>query len=268
MYLLTRRRSFYTRDPDASRFIASVDAADGQALEDAVKSAYRDFFLGCKADPSPIAGISNWDAIKACCILAGARTLAGALVPLKGTAPTNVGFTAPDYNRKTGLKGTGVNTYLNSNRAGNADPVNNHHISIFVSSATAVTATRFHLDSGAGQGNQSTIGTTGASDWFFRSRNNSPLGTFTGTPSRPTGFMGLSRTGTTTSQYRILGQNFASSTASVSASTQNYFVFAPSNLAHYVNSSLSFYSIGEAVDLAALDARVTTLMNALAAAIP
>jgi hypothetical protein len=35
-----------------------------------------------------------------------------------------------------------------------------------------------------------------------------------------------------------------------------------------MNARIAFYSIGEAVDLAALNTRVTTLMSALATAIP
>jgi len=33
----------------------------------------------------------------------------------------------------------------------------------------------------------------------------------------------------------------------------------------HINARLSFYSIGESIDLALLDTRLTTLMNALAA---
>ena len=69
-------------DPDAAAYIAAVEAADGQMLEPALVTAYNEFFVGCKADASPFAGVSNFDAIKASCIMAGARTLAGALVPL------------------------------------------------------------------------------------------------------------------------------------------------------------------------------------------
>jgi hypothetical protein len=36
----------------------------------------------------------------------------------------------------------------------------------------------------------------------------------------------------------------------------------------YTDARISFYSIGEALDLALLDARLITLMSALAAAIP
>jgi hypothetical protein len=39
-------------------------------------------------------------------------------------------------------------------------------------------------------------------------------------------------------------------------------------LSLYTNSRLAFYSIGESLELALLDARVTDLINAFAAAIP
>jgi hypothetical protein len=79
-------------------YIAAVETADGQALEPAIRTAYDQFIRGCKAD-----GI--WDAIKASCILSGARSLSGALVPLKGSAPTNNNFVSGDYVRTTGLVG-------------------------------------------------------------------------------------------------------------------------------------------------------------------
>jgi len=83
-------------DADASTYIEAVEVADGQALETGVRYAINDFVIGCKQD-----GI--WDAIKASCIMAGARTLDGALVPLVGTAPTNYNFVAGDYNRELSL---------------------------------------------------------------------------------------------------------------------------------------------------------------------
>lgn len=75
-----------TPDPDALAYIEAVELADGQPLESEVFNSIQRFFKGCKSD-----GI--WDAIKSSCLLMGARTLAGALVPLKGTAPTPVNFT-------------------------------------------------------------------------------------------------------------------------------------------------------------------------------
>ena len=68
--------SVYTYDADASAYILAVEAADEiaspgiGALEPATRSAINKFVVGCKAD-----GI--WPAIKASCILAGARTHEG-----------------------------------------------------------------------------------------------------------------------------------------------------------------------------------------------
>jgi hypothetical protein len=80
--MVVLRRNF---DTDAQAYITAVETADGAALEAGVKTAINNFVVGCKAD-----GI--WSAIKASCILAGARTLTGALIPLAGTAPTNFDF--------------------------------------------------------------------------------------------------------------------------------------------------------------------------------
>jgi len=73
-WLITPTYDGLVSDADATAYLAAVQAADGQLLEPAVRIAINNFVVGCKAD-----GI--WTAIKASCILAGARTLAGALVP-------------------------------------------------------------------------------------------------------------------------------------------------------------------------------------------
>jgi hypothetical protein len=104
--LLVPRATF---DADAAAYLRAVEAADGQALETPVKRAVDDFFRGTKAD-------GTFSALKAACILCGARTLAGALVPLAGAAPTNNNFVDADYNRETGLVGNGSTKYLDSGR--------------------------------------------------------------------------------------------------------------------------------------------------------
>jgi len=72
-------------DPDAAKYLAAVEAADGEPLEPAVRTAINAFFRGLKATPG------LFDAIKASCILCGARTITGALVPLAGDAPSPEG---------------------------------------------------------------------------------------------------------------------------------------------------------------------------------
>lgn len=253
-------------DADASTYIEAVEAADTQALETGVRYAINDFVIGCKQD-----GI--WSAIKASCILAGARTLSGALQPLAGTAPTNVGglFVQADYNRKTGLVGNGSTKYLDSNRANNADPQNNAHCSIY---ATTVTANSAALPV--------YLGAYEASTGMRQIRAGSSAGTLSTRcmtaslvtqGSNAAGFLAINRSNSTDYTVRSGGANVISSTSSANPTASRLCVFAQyqnvnSTPGEYSSGRLSFYSIGEALDLAKLDARVTALINAFGAAIP
>ena len=238
----------FTDDADATAYLAAVQAADGQVLEPAVRLAVNSFIKGCKAD-----GI--WPAIKASCILAGARTLAGALVPLVGTAPTNVSFVSGDYNRKTGLVGNGSTKYLNSNRNNNADPQNNQHNAVWASSV----ATGLAIASNP----VSVIGASGIGLGGRKSRNVSALSGL----NMQIGLCGISRSASANYNYRVGGANNLSVQVSQTSSAGSLIILGDGAGA-YGNHRLAFYSIGESLDLALLDARVTTLINAFAAAIP
>jgi hypothetical protein len=252
-------------DPDAQTYIWSVELADGQSLETGVKDAINAFVVGCKAD-----GI--WNAIKASCILAGARTLPGALVPLAGTAPTNVNFVSGDYNRKTGLVGDGSTKYLNSNRNCNADPQDSHHLSVYASTATTSAASQYPTYIGAGGADTGTTAfARNESNGQLFARNRSSSFDFLGGGS-DAGLIGASRNASTGFVFRRSATNAAYTRASQTPLSANLFVYntnasGPASDS-YSNARLAFYSIGESLDLALLDARVTDLINAFAAAIP
>ncbi len=252
-------------DADAISYIAAVETADAQTLENSVKYAYEDFILGCKAD-----GI--WTAIKASCILAGARTLSGALVPLVGAAPTNNNFVSGDYNRETGLVGNRTTKYLNSNRNNDADPQDDQHMSVHVHTAHTGGSSGYGIYIGAGISSQT--GTTnirlGETTPQFRPRNRSSSADIAAAGSgTATGFVGMSRAASTNYDLRYSGGNTNFTRTSQTRLNQNVFVFAgaTSGVANFTNARLSFYSIGESIDLADLDSRVSTLMTDLAAAI-
>ena len=266
------RRGGTNQDADAQAYITAVETADGQDLEPAVRDAINDFVVGCKAD-------NIWDAIKASCILAGARTLTGALVPLKGTAPTNFNFVDANYNRKTGLVGDGISTYLNSNRANNADPQNNAHISVYGTSwGTTTSVAKFPLGRQIDGFNERGLAvTTSLNSGNLSSRVQSTGGWASYGSPRATGFIGASRS--TSSTLTIRNNTSSVSVAQVSAapSTPSLFVFASSDgfapndggaALGFDDSRLAFYSIGESLDLAQLDTRVTTLINAYGTVIP
>ena len=239
-------------DADANAYLLAVEQYDGQELELGVIAALESFVVGCKSD-----GI--WSAIKASCILVGARTLDGALVPLVGVAPTNNNFVSADYNRETGLIGNGSTKFLNTNRIDNSDPQDNHHFSVFVETLPTGGGTYGGTISGQTNINTGTTSTNGR----CRSITSLSLGGFT------KAFKGIARDSSLIIRGRANNQNYSNtnitSTLPVNA---NKFIFARAAGDIKCNGRISFYSIGESLDLAKLDTRVSTLMTALAAAIP
>ena len=243
-------------DADATAYLTAVQTADGQALEPAVRNAITAFVIGCKAD-----GI--WSAIKASCILMGARTLSGALTPLVGAALTPVNFAAGDYNRKTGVIGNGNTKSIDTGRNNNDDPQDSFHLSAYVSA----------IGTGYVIGDVFTTGFSAifrsATNYGVAIRRNS--GSLTATAAA--GFLGGSRASSAAFTGRLGGATSTSSVASQAITQTRLRVLASSAGAggspgEYGTSRVAFYSIGESLDIALLDTRVTTLYNAIGAAIP
>lgn len=246
-------------DTDAQAYITAVETADGQALETATKDAINAFVVGCKAD-----GV--WAAIKASCILAGARTLAGALQPLVGTAPTNNNFVSGDYNRKTGLVGNGSSKYLGTNRADNADPGNNSHMSTYVTTAGSKTVAEAYIGASNNLTSYSVIYRSPSfSATFAFSRNKNA---FNGGMLNGVGLLGASRQTSSSFFFRRDSTTVTNTDPSVLPTSNNVAVFAEniSSIVNYSNARLAFYSIGENLNLALLDTRVSALITAINAA--
>ena len=249
---------------------ADVAAGNSSGLETATQDAYAAFIDGMIADG--LLGVSagvigqGSSILKASCILAGARTVAGCLVPLVGTAPTNNGFVSGDYNRKTGLLGNGTSKALNSNRADNADPQNSHHLAVYITSLTTLRAPDFYIGVGAGLSSSSLGRFTGSTDHYGRSRS---AGVDSLTAA--TGFFGVNRNSSASYVTRNGGSEVSTVEASATPVSAAVTVFArryDGTISLYSNGRLSFYSIGESLNMALLDARLVTLMSALSAAIP
>jgi hypothetical protein len=254
--------AIFATDADARAYIAAVNAADRQPLEQATQLAIDAFVIGCKAD-----GI--FAAIKACCILMGARTLSGCLTPLVGSAPTNNNFVTGDYNRKTGLVGDGTGKYLDSNRNNNADPQNSVSHAVWVS-----TSSTGSVPIGAG------FNLTGATRCAIiaspatisvRIRSSAAFSpAATGNPSNNSLFA-YRRSASNASLVRVNGTDTTYTTSSETPFNGNVLVFADNNSGSataWFAGRLAFYSIGQSMDLALLDTRVSTLIAAIGAAIP
>jgi hypothetical protein len=242
-------------------YIDRVEAADGQSLEEGVKTAYSTFVSGCKTD-----GI--WDAIKASCILAGARTLNGALVPLVGTAPTNYNFVAGDYDRETGLLGNPANKYLSSNRNNNSDPQDNRHLVVYRTEPEQRSSTRAFIGFGGSSNGDSQLLYT-ATNRYYRIAFGSDA--IQADSTAVPGFIGASRNNATSvdGRYASVTTQYASNSAT--PTDGNILVFSRGSEGSpgaITDARFAFYSIGEALDLAALDTRVSALITAIGAAIP
>ena len=246
-------------DPDALDYINRVETADGERLEPRVRTAINQFVLGCKAD-----GI--WTSLVTSCIMAGARTVAGAITPLVGNAPTNNNFVAGDYSRTLGLLGNDTDKYLatgyNNNDTTNF-PQNDSHISCYVSAS--------QTDSGGVlvgglsiAGNRLSLHYISSTQIAGRNRG-SASSTFT---VAPIGFQGSSRNNSAnyTRRYTTSAGITEILVASTSGlpNTDLFGVFASGSPSLFSSARMSFYSIGKSLTIASLDSRVTTLMTTLA----
>ena len=244
-------------DPDALAYIAAVETADGQALEDGVKSAYDKFFKGLKQD-----GI--FSAIKASCILAGARTLSGALVPLVGSAPTNFNFVSADYNRVTGLKGNGSSKRLltiNNNTLSQ----NSCHLYCRVTDEDIRGVSSGLMGTTQAQTGSHMMRRSGPSDLQYSSMNSVGFGSLGSTASFKNG-CGINRSTTTNvqrMQNSVLG-NFTQTSQPPRSESIGVF----SNINTHNSSRIFFYSVGDSVSLTNLDTIVFDLMASIDVALP
>jgi len=240
-------------DPDAAAYITAVEgpSGDNQALEPAIVTAINDFVVGCKSD-----GI--WTAILESCILAGARTVAGALIPIVGSAPTNFGFVTADYNRKTGLVGNGSSKYLTTARFVNSLSGSNSHVSV---SWTTLGNSIFY-----GNPNPARFDATSTEARHFYGGGGG--GAMPVTPSVP-GLVGTSRSSTsTTFPVRVNKGNYTTSHGIGFPAAEPIRIFRRGTFGTYSTTRIAFYSVGTAINLELLDNRVTDLLNAYAAALP
>ena len=241
-------------DSDCLTYLAAVAAADGAGVEVGVATAVDTFFSRIKAD-------GLFEAIKASCILCGARTLTGALVPMVGTAPTNLpvanGFVAGDYSRTAGLKGDGT-SYLDSGRANDADPQDDNHNAIYLTQAYSNGST-FEIGASVSAGrNMINV----AANVFTRCRDATEINT--GISSGSNGLVGFSRNSSAGYEVRAYGSEHSATAPSDGLASDNVFVFAGNNGGSPIvisSARLAFYSIGTSLDLAALDTAVDNLIS-------
>jgi hypothetical protein len=148
--------------------------------------------------------------------------------------------------------------YLNSNVLQNSLPSTSLHVSAYTSS---VAANAFAIPFGSQTDGALMFGTNwGGTPSTVKISCNSDMITFSVAALSP-GFLGASQP---QALSRWNGVNRAILQPTSTPPALNILFFGPINY----NGKLSFYSIGESLDLALLDARVTALITAFGVAIP
>ena len=250
-------------DADALDYLSRMATTDGAGVETGVAVAVDAFFRAVKD-----AGI--YSDLKACCILAGARTITGALVPLAGTAPTaQGGWASGDYSRTEGLTGDANALYLDTNRAGDADPQDDSHAAVFCTSlpSTAISTAYISNVPPSGLTGATLLSRTSVSpnNNGWRLRSSAGIG-----DTSNTGLLAASRASASEFWYSN-GQSVQSTLSTSEARpTTDFFIFASAGgTSLQSDATIAFYSIGESLGndpesgLAALDTAVTNLINRL-----
>ena len=249
-------------DRDAIAYIRAVEEADGAYLETSVKTAINNLVSGLKADDG------LWDAIGSSCLLCGPRTLAGALVPLRGDAPTPNGFVSGDHSRTDGLGDPDGTSYLVTGLPYNEVNANDEHLAVYVTSLPGNDQNLLGGGSVAPVA-YSRIGYVGNQQKydFQTGVGLSVAAQFS------TGFVGGSRSSSATVTRRNAGSSVTAAAASTTRSTTStpYGVFC-GNYATLTGAAptiakLAFYSIGTSLDLTKLDSHITAYVTAIGAAL-
>jgi hypothetical protein len=148
---------------------------------------------------------------------------------------------------------------LNSNRNNNADPQNNFHLSVY---ASTLGTAGYGIAQGSGESGTSMLGLSAN---VHRSRSSA----FTNI-NAAVGFVGHSRSQSTSFTHRAALSNTVVTIASQSPANPPLLVYARGTVGSpqaLADARIAFYSIGESLDLALLDARVSNLITTIGRAI-
>lgn len=239
-------------DSDTARFIVARGLSQGAAVSSGVIKATDNLIKLMKSN-------GTWEASNSLLLLAGARSLNEALVPLKGLSPSSFNFVNSDLNFYTGLVGNGSTKYLNSNMVVPSNNQNNFHASVWRTQAEGTLTTESLI------GNSSILGglqlTTTPVARVYQINNTTGV-----VPdlSRNLGFLAVSRSSNSEYNYRYNGVTTPVSVASVLPTSDNITIFARNTVTH-TSARLAIYGIGTGVDLALLESSFQSYMTAISA---
>lgn len=254
-------------DADAQTLIDAVETADGQALEVVLQNAISSFVVGAKS-----AGI--WTTLNsgAWRLLAGPRTLAGALVLGNGPSPTNNGFVAGDYTRSTGVKSDNTIKYLDTGISNTTLASDDRYFAIYLTEGEAVNS--FSIPMGVGLvsdpgAHYLILRNLTANDIGFSMRclNDTDIYTVDDLSQAYTGYIGNGRDSNANQKTRANGVNNTTLAAASTPVPGNVNVFNRTTTASVVTStiSVSFYYVGTFLDFTESEVLETLVENYVSA---
>jgi len=248
------------RDLDARRYVQAVQAADGQLLESAVMRAIDALIAGIKADYGSLGAFNQL------CLLAGPRTIAGAMVPAAGTAPTAINFVSGDINRQAGWIGDGTTKAIDTGIAGNTLAQNN--AAVFVWTTTAGTTSTARVLIGNSLATGGTLLSTITSSSLIRMRKQATTFDDIATAGTTTGFKGMSRAAAGSYVARMNGADSTVTRTSEAPASARLAVFAIDGAAPTTrwDGRMAAWGLSSAITHSLIEARLSTYLAALAAA--
>lgn len=243
--------------PATRNYISRVESDDGQPLENGVLAAMVTF--------------ANWRIPLggACCILAGARTLAGALEPMVGAAPTGLNLASSDYNRRRILL-NGSNKTIRTNETLAAYGQNNRHVFIRYPSPYVTPAAASFVWGGNNISGSDALLSISTTSWRLRSASGVPVSYNSQPTTIPVGRFGVFRN-VAGSVGILFGSNaLVSAEPNTSATVVDSTLHIGGDLAGAQASPIgpSIYSLGPHIDPATLDTNSAALMSLIYGVVP
>jgi hypothetical protein len=221
-------------DTDASAYLNLVEAADSQPLEIGIKNSIHEFVLSCKQS-------GLWGSINNCFIFSGAKTLSGALVPLKGNSVSFHNFASGRYNRKR-IQGNGT-SYITL--GGASSTLNNFHAASHKITSTGSSEYYF------GDAISTTIPTINMRSEGSTKQKTTTLYTPTGgSAGERVGFHAINRNANGSYDIRYNRTSFTAAHAANPAYTSQTLTLFKVGSNTPSTVGLSFFSIGTSLDFA------------------
>ena len=236
-------------DPDAQAMF-DARAAVGDEPTEPYKQAISDYVKEIKA----ISGF--WDDIIQLVVMAGATTISGACVAIKGNNLTPISMVNTDVNIKTGVTGNGINKYLRTGYSGNPSGTGQNDFHMYghftARNTTSGARTLFGNGGNTGSGRRVLVHSVSANNTPIRMNGSAAFNR----SGRNAGDHGFSRSISSAFTSLVVSTLVTHTDTSVAASGGPYYILArgpdsgstPESQSH-VNARILIWALGSGVDL-------------------